>query len=112
MLSDTFTVDVPGIGAFTFWRRNEHFIHVIDAEKQRLLLSYALSEDLNAWATMIAVITVLTIKTPDNFRILEWDDRDVTEKILAVYSALRDAEDLLNDHHTFTTRPILPALWN
>ena len=111
MSNDIFSVDVPGIGTFTFWRRNEHHIHMIDAEKRRLLSRYAPHEELNAWATMIAVITVLTIKAPDGFRI-EGDDQVVAGKVLAVYSALRDAEDLLNNHYHFTPNPVLSALWN
>jgi len=106
----TFTVNVPGIGEFTFWRRNEHHVHIIDAEKQRLLSRYAHSEELNAWGTMVAVISVLTIKAPDSFKIEGGEA--VAEKMLTVYSALRDAEDLLNNHQHLIADPTPPALWN
>jgi len=114
MSNDTFSVDVPGIGTFTFWRRNERHIQIIDAEKFRLLDGYAPSDLLDAWATVVTVLDVLMVRVPDGWDIDATDPLDdgALQKILVVYLALRDAEDLLNNHHHLISNPALPALWN
>ena len=80
--SDQYHVDVPGIGTFTFWRRTEHYVRRIDGEKDRLLDGLdAPNEVLNAWATVTAVLAILTVGQS-------------YERIVDVYAALREQEKI------------------
>jgi hypothetical protein len=95
-MSDTFAVNVDGVGTFTFRRRNLRDQFRIGAEKARLTEGVKpIPEDLEISATAVSTLNVLTVEAPEGWNVEEMDplDEQTYDKILKVFGALRARED-------------------
>ena len=90
-----FTVNVEGVGNFTFARRTMADEFAI----QRKFAELAGGSDHTDWLSMVggwvASLTVLTVRAPDGWDISDMDplDEEVYANLSRVHQALRDKED-------------------
>lgn len=92
----TFTVDVDGIGAFTFSHRTMRDELRIGAEYSRLTEGVATPTPwLASFAEMVAALKTLTAEAPSGWDIDAMDPFEASSysQILSAYNALRGAED-------------------
>ncbi len=94
-MADTFDVDVPDIGTFTFRKRTYRMQMRIEAEASRLLGGPVLDPWLQNGAEAVATLMVLSAVTPPGWDIDAIDPfapEEGTSRLLKVYGALRDQE--------------------
>lgn len=90
-----FNVSIEGVGNFTFGRRTMADEFAI----QRRFADLAGGADHTEWLSIVggwvSALSVLTVRSPDDWNIDEMDplDQDVYAKLKKVYDALRDKED-------------------
>jgi hypothetical protein len=94
-MADTFDVEVPDIGTFTFRKRTYRMQMKIEGEASRLLGGPVNDEWLRAGAEAFATLTVLTANAPPGWNIEAIDPLDPNEgttRLLKVFNALREEE--------------------
>ena len=92
-----FTVEVDGIGTFTFGRRRQRDVYRIRGEYNRLTGgNYAEDGNFNDFPALAhATLAVLMVQAPEGFDLNDLDpltDDDCDSKILKVFAALREKE--------------------
>ena len=89
-----FTVEVEGIGTFTF--KHAAIIEQIGIEtrQHRILGGPCDNEELSGWALMVARLDVLTEKAPEGWDLLamDFDDPETVPKLLLVHRRLREEQ--------------------
>lgn len=90
-----FTVDVEGIGTFTFGRRRLADEVKIQVEYARLTEGVQPTPWLDLVATWLATLKILTVRAPDDWDIDEMDplDEGTYSRLMKVHAALREKED-------------------
>lgn len=98
-----FTVNVDGIGTFTFGRRKMADEIKIQVEFASIINGVEPTEWLQNVAGWISTLNVLTVRAPDGWNIEEMDplDEEVYENMMLVYLALRAKED------SFRRKPVV-----
>lgn len=93
-MSKIFSIDVPGIGAFSFRIRSLRDQFRIEAEASRILGGPIDDDLLKAGANAFATLMVLTETSPDGWNPEDFDPLDsvATEKIFEVHRRLRQQE--------------------
>jgi hypothetical protein len=91
----TFPITVPDIGRFLFRKRRVPDQILIEANAQRMLGGPIDNPDLKNIAMATCTLEVLTVQAPPAWDIESLDPLDAadTDKIWAVWRALRKAED-------------------
>lgn len=90
-----YTVQVDGVGLFTFGRRKMADHVKIQVEYSRLTEGVEPTPWLDCIATWLSVLKVLTVRSPDTFVLDDLDplDDDTYANLLKVHAALRAKED-------------------
>lgn len=94
---EDFNVDVDGIGGFVFARRQQRDVYRIRGEYNRLTGgNYSEDGTFNDFPALAhATLAVLMVQTPDGFDLDKLDpltDDSCDEKIMKVFTALREKE--------------------
>lgn len=89
-----FTVEVDGVGSFTFGRRTMRDEIKIQVEYARMIEGVEPTPWLGAVAGWISTLKVLTVRAPEDWDIDELDplDEDTYARLMKVHSALAEKE--------------------
>lgn len=89
-----FTVEVQGIGNFTFGRRTMKDEIKIQVEYARIIEGVEPTEWLQSVGGWLAAFKVLTVRAPEGWDIDEMDplDQETYTRMALVYAALREKE--------------------
>ncbi len=90
-----FTLDVDGVGTFTFGYRTMADEFAIQRKYAELTGGGPITQWLGLVGGWMAALAVLTVKAPDGWVLDELDPLDaaVYEKLSRVFTALKDQED-------------------
>lgn len=93
-MAGTHTVEVDGVGSFTFRRRTIKDQFRIEAEVGRMLGGPAPDDMLRAGALAYATLLILTTQAPDGWDLDELDplNQEDTDKLFLVHRRLREVE--------------------
>ena len=96
-----YVVNVEGVGAFTFARRNIRLQVALDVEVARKSEGVALPDQVALFIRALATLKVLTVAAPEGWSPEEADpfEQDSYDRVMLAWGALREQEE------TFRKRP-------